>query len=82
MYMTTRDTSAADLKISAYIKRHQKDRGVTQAAMAKAAGRTQSYISAHMNGEWSWGVNDIAAIAPLFGFHSIASFLSEALNER
>lgn len=80
--MSTRDISSADLKISAYIKRHQEERGVTQAAMAKAANRSQPYISSHLNGEWSWGVNDIAAIAPLFGFHSIASFLSEALNER
>ena len=80
--MSTRDISSSDLKISAYSKRHQEERGVTQAAMAKAANRSQPYISAHLNGEWSWGVNDIAAIAPLFGFHSIASFLSEALNER
>ena len=79
--MSTKDTSSVDMKISAYIKRHQVERGVTQAMMAKAANRNQSYISAHLRGDWSWSVNDIAAIAPLFGFTSIASFLSEALSE-
>lgn len=68
--------------LSAYMRDTMKSKGITQTDMAKASGRAQSYIAKHLEGESTWKLDDIEAIAPLFGFPNVTSFLSAATDYR
>lgn len=65
-------------QLSAYMRDTMKSKGITQTDMAKASGRAQSYIHKHLDGDSTWKLDDIEAIAPLFGFPNATSFLSAA----
>lgn len=66
--------------MSAYLRDTMKAKGITQNDMAKASGRAQSYIAKHLEGGPTWKLDDIEAIAPLFGFPNATSLLSAATD--
>lgn len=65
-------------QITAYMKDTMKAKGVTQADMAAASNHAQSYIAKHLMGKATWKLDDVEAIAPLFGFPNALSFMSAA----
>lgn len=68
--------------LSAYMRDTMKAKGVTQADMASASNHAQSYIAKHLMGKATWKLDDIEAIAPLFGFPNALSFMSAASDNR
>lgn len=74
----TDNKGVTDSLVSAYINDTMKSKKVTQMDMAKATGHRQSYIYDHLIGKRSWRLDDIEAIATLFGFTSVTAFIAEA----
>lgn len=66
--------------LSAYMRDTMKSKGITQKDMAEASGRAQSYIAKHLDGDSTWKLDDIEAIAPLFGFPNATSLLSASTD--
>ena len=64
--------------LSTYMRATMKAKGITQADMADASNRSQSYIAKHLAGKATWKLDDIEAIAPLFGYPNALSFMSAA----
>lgn len=51
------------------------EKGVTQAQIAAAVGKSQPYISAKVNGKDTWNVVELEAVAELLGFESFFRLL-------
>lgn len=66
-------------RLTAYLRDTMKAKGVTQADMAIASNRSQSYIAKHLMGAATWRLDDLEAIAPLFGYPNVLSFMAAAL---
>ena len=66
-------------RLTAYLRDTMKAKGVTQADMAIASNRSQSYIAKHLMGAATWRLDDVEAIAPLFGYPNVLSFMAAAL---
>lgn len=66
-------------RLTAYLRDIMKAKGVTQADMAIASNRSQSYIAKHLMGAATWRLDDVEAIAPLFGYPNVLSFMAAAL---
>ena len=66
-------------RLTAYIRDNMKVKGVTQADMAIASNHSQSYIAKHLIGAATWRLDDVEAIAPLFGYPNVLSFMAAAL---
>lgn len=66
--------------VSSYMRDVMKSKGITQDDMARASGRAQSYIAKHLMEHSTWKIDDIEAIAPLFGYPNALSLLSAALD--
>lgn len=79
--MGVADTRTSE-KVSSYINDTMKSKGVTKMDMAKATEHRRSYIYDHLQNKRSWRLDDIEAIAPLFGFKSALAFLAEATGSK
>ncbi|MDF7665692.1 helix-turn-helix transcriptional regulator [Bifidobacterium sp. ESL0745] len=71
---------STDAKLNDYMRTRMRAIGVTQADMAKACGKTQAYISKHLDGQTSWRLDDIESLAGLFGFAEGVTFIDTATN--
>lgn len=66
-------------QLTAYMRNTMKAKGVTQADMAVASNHSQSYIAKHLKGAATWRLDDVEAIAPLFGYPNALSFMVAVL---
>ncbi|MBH9978666.1 hypothetical protein H3S87_03175 [Bifidobacterium sp. W8108] len=66
-------------RLTAYMRDTMIAKGVTQIDMAIASNHAQSYIAKHLSGTDTWRLDDVEAIAPLFGYPNALSFMAAAL---
>lgn len=71
-----RDVADSSRRIARAAQEYMDDHGVTQTQVAKAIGRTQGYVSEHLNGRRAVEMDMLEAIATLSGL-SLFGLLAE-----
>lgn len=71
-------TSSISKVTAEYINQLAKAKGVKQADLGRALGRSQSYVQTRCAGLQSWSVDDIDALAKYFGLPNGFALLDRA----